>query len=189
MAAGRCSTCGRFIPRKQRYCGPKCARQLKRKRDREHKRNYRDTGLGRAQREQEARVRRVPQRHYMRGWRGRNRQRAHRLDREAAARYYERHREEVLQRLAARRAAVQSDVLSNGAAALDSLQPSGYKPAPSLQSGAPQDPLRSEAVVELGRSDCLTSSAPESEQLPEPVLELESARLGQAGKQVLEPLA
>jgi len=104
--APRCTICSRrFRPdvrstRHQRYCSKRCYRKAKRERDREHKRLYRDTGLGREQRKRENRKLRdrLGWTEYMRYWRKADPRRAARQERKRAQHYYEKHRERILEK-------------------------------------------------------------------------------------------
>jgi hypothetical protein len=77
----------------QRYCSKRCYRTAKRERDCEHKRLYRDTGLGREQRRREnQRLReRLGWTEYMRYWRKADPVRTARQERKRAHRYYQKH--------------------------------------------------------------------------------------------------
>lgn len=120
-----CAICGGlFSPdprcgRRQRYCGPLCAKRAKAKRDREHKRRYRETGLGAEQRRRESQERRThldwPRR--MQAWRKTNLERSRQIDREAAGRYYRAHRTKILERRRIRRG------LSDGVAQIARRRP------------------------------------------------------------------
>jgi hypothetical protein len=93
--------------RHQRYHSRRCAKKAKRERDRLHKKAYRATGLGREQRKREnERTRdRLGWTEFMRFWRKADAVRAARLDRNAAQRYYERHRDQIVEKLRLKRAA------------------------------------------------------------------------------------
>ena len=111
--APRCTICGRSFrpePRSrhhQRTCSKGCRKKARRERDREHKRLYRDTGLGREQRrrESEKRRERLGWADYMRYWRKADAVRSVRIDREAARIYYRRHREAIVEKRRQQRAA------------------------------------------------------------------------------------
>lgn len=72
-----------------------------------HKKEYRATGLGREQRKRESRKRRehVGWAEYMRFWRKADPRRAARLNRVACRRYYQQHRDELLEKRRLKRAA------------------------------------------------------------------------------------
>lgn len=121
MAPGRrCAICDRsFRPNvrsrtHQHYCSRRCAKKAKRERDREHKRLYRDTGLGQEQRKRESQKRRerVGWAQYMRYWRRAEPDRRLAQERKRAQRYYERHRDAMVtkrrQQRAARKVAAQA---------------------------------------------------------------------------------
>lgn len=101
-----CAVCGHaYQPeprswRHQRYCSKRCARKAKRERDRIHKQRYRETGLGREQRRRENERYRdqVGWTEYMRYWRKADSGRRAGQERKRAERYYERHREPILQK-------------------------------------------------------------------------------------------
>lgn len=109
----RCAICGRsFRPgvrsrKHQRTCSKRCRKKGKRERDRLHKQRYRETGLGGEQRRRESgrRRERIGWAEYMRFWRKADGARTARQDREAAQRYYEHHREEILVKRRTKRAA------------------------------------------------------------------------------------
>jgi hypothetical protein len=71
---------------------------LKRRRDRVHKRRYRETGLGKEQRRRESEKRRekIGWADYMRFWRKAEPKERARRERERARRYYHAHRDEIL---------------------------------------------------------------------------------------------
>ncbi len=108
----RCAICGRCLrpdprsARHQRYCR-RCRKKAKRAHDRAHKQLYRETGLGKEQRKRESQKRRerLGWADYMRYWRKADAVRSVRIDREAARRYYERHREAIVQKRRQQRAA------------------------------------------------------------------------------------
>lgn len=101
--APRCAICGgpfRAHPcgrHHQRYCSRRCAKKAKRERDREHKRLYRETGLGREQRKRENRKLRecLGWAEYMRFWRKADPVCRARQERKRAQRYYAKHRERI----------------------------------------------------------------------------------------------
>ena len=112
IAVRRCAICRRrFRPdvrhrRDHKYCR-RCAKKAKRDRDRGHKKLYRDTGLGREQRRRESAKRRdvIGWARYMRFWRKAEPERRARQERARARLYYERHRETILAKRRAQRAA------------------------------------------------------------------------------------
>lgn len=71
---------------------------MKRRRDRIHKRRYRETGLGKEQRKKESSKRReaIGWDAYMRAWRKVEPKERARRERERARRYYHAHRDEIL---------------------------------------------------------------------------------------------
>jgi hypothetical protein len=79
----------------------------KRERDREHKKRYRDNGLGQEQRKREnARTReRLGWAEYMRYWRKANPRQRSKVNRAKCQLYYEQHREEILRKRREQRAA------------------------------------------------------------------------------------
>jgi hypothetical protein len=105
--------CGRFFRpnvrsrRHQRYCSKRCARRAKRERDRQHKKHYRATGLGREQRRREnTRLRRkLGWAEYIRFSRRAKPFKAAARERARSRRYYQRHREQILAKRRAQRAA------------------------------------------------------------------------------------
>jgi hypothetical protein len=112
LAARRCAICGRrFRPdvrnqRHQRTCSPRCAQEAKRRYDRAYHRQANGTPEGRT-------CKRIKNREYreqqdwtrmMRYRRKADPQRAARLDRKAARRYYWRHRDRILQQRREKRA-------------------------------------------------------------------------------------
>jgi hypothetical protein len=111
LAAPRCAVCGRFFSPDirsgchQRYCRAKCARQVKRQRDREYQRHERHTPEGQVAKyvENRATRARLEWSAYMRFWWKADAERAARIQRAAAARYYQWHREEILRRKRQRR--------------------------------------------------------------------------------------
>jgi hypothetical protein len=80
-----------------------CRLRAKRNRDREHKRRYRETGQGREQRRRERE--RLDATRYQRFWRKAHATDAARLNRQAARRFYERHRDAILRKQRERYAA------------------------------------------------------------------------------------
>lgn len=109
----RCALCGRhFHPerrnqKRQKYCSRRCAKKAKRDRDREHKRLYRDTGLGHEQRRRESEKRReqLGWAEYMRYWRKAEPDERAGQERQRQRRYYAKHRDEIVAKRRAQRAA------------------------------------------------------------------------------------
>lgn len=107
----RCPICGRWFRPDvrsvghQKYCSPRCSKKAKRRRDREHKKRYRDTGLGAEQRRRESTKRRnkADWARYMRAWREADPERRAKQARQQARQYYEKHRAQLLRKRRAQR--------------------------------------------------------------------------------------